>query len=596
MRFDNCFAVNSICTPSRATILTGKYSHLNGVPIFNRFDGSQPTVAKYLQAAGYYTGMIGKWHLGSDPTGFDYWTILPGQGVYFDPVFLDADGRRVIKGYVTDIITDLAIDFLKNRPKDKPFFLMCHHKAPHRPWEPDEKHRAMFADKHIPEPATLRDDYATRTDAIRECTQKVFDDLTRRDLKLVPPADLTGASSATSGSTSSRPRSRPSWTARSRQLTGDALNAWKYQRYMQDYLACVQSVDDNVGRLLDWLDQNGLRDNTVVIYTSDQGFFLGDHGLFDKRFMYEESIKMPFIVRWPGVIKPGTRAGGHGHQSRFRADLHGHRRAAGAGRHAGPQPGAAAQGPAPGGLAHELCTTATTTIPATTTPAPITASAPPTHKLIYFWKKDQWEMYDLVKDPDELHNLYQRPRAAGHRRPAEERALPPEERGQGRRPIRQRTAAARRRCATGRQAQAEAALRRVKSETRRPKAERRPKPEIRNHGPDCLSGRGSPVSVLARQTPPKPGRPTAAHSPIIASPFRASDFGLLSAFGLRISDFPAGFLSPASPPCPSPPIPAPSGTSPPTSARLHRSRNAAARPGPRRSGSPAHPPAHRPRR
>ena len=150
MRFDHCFAVNSICTPSRATILTGKYSHLNGVPVFNRFDGSQPTVAKYLQAAGYYTGMIGKWHLGSDPTGLRQLDILPGQGVYFDPQFLEPDGRRVIKGYVTDIITDLSIDFLKNRPKDKPFFLMCHHKAPHRPWEPDEKHRAMFAGKTYP--------------------------------------------------------------------------------------------------------------------------------------------------------------------------------------------------------------------------------------------------------------------------------------------------------------------------------------------------------------------------------------------------------------------------------------------------------------
>src|SRR5579859_5292772 len=168
MRFENCFCVNSICTPSRATILTGKYSHINGVPVFNRFDGSQPTVAKYLQAAGYYTGMIGKWHLGSDPTGFDYWKILPGQGAYFNPVFIDRDGRGSIQGYVSDIITDLAIDFLKNRPKDKPFFLMCHHKAPHRNWQPDDRHKAMFASRVIPEPATLRDDYTTRTDAIRE--------------------------------------------------------------------------------------------------------------------------------------------------------------------------------------------------------------------------------------------------------------------------------------------------------------------------------------------------------------------------------------------------------------------------------------------
>jgi arylsulfatase A-like enzyme len=289
IRFERCFCVNSICSPSRATIITGKYSHLNGVPTFNRFDGSQPTVAKYLQAAGYYTGMLGKWHLGSVPTGFDYWCVLPGQGVYFDPAFLTPEGRRVIKGYATDIITDLAIDFLKNRPKDKPFFLMCHHKAPHRPWDPDEKHRAMFANKQIPEPPTLHDDYSTRSDAIRECTQKVFYDLTRRDLKLTPPAELQGPE-------------RNQWLnvkpteveveidGKTQKLMGDALKAWKYQRYLQDYLACIQSIDDNVGRLLDWLDQTRLATNTVVIYTSDQGFFLGDHGLYDKRFMYEASL------------------------------------------------------------------------------------------------------------------------------------------------------------------------------------------------------------------------------------------------------------------------------------------------------------------
>jgi arylsulfatase A-like enzyme len=407
VRFQNCFCTNSICTPSRATILTGKYSHVNGVPVFNRFDGSQPTAAKHLQAAGYYTGMIGKWHLGSDPTGFDRWTILPGQGVYFDPAFLEPAGRRVVKGYVTDVITDLAIDYLQNRPKDKPFFLMCHHKAPHRPWEPDAKHKAMFANRMIPEPPTLFDDGATRTDAWRECRQKVFDDMTRRDLKLDPPADLAGPA-------------RNQWLGvkpteveierdgKKVVLTGEPLKRWKYQRYMQDYLACVQSIDDNVGRLLDWLDKNGLGENTVVIYTSDQGFFLGDHGLYDKRFMYEESLRMPFLVRWPGVIKPGTVETAMAINPDFAPtflDL------------AGVPPAADMQGrslvpllrgqrPAdwrtsmyyryyhdPGDhntRAHYGVRTAT-------------------HKLIYFWKKDQWEMYDLVKDPLEMHNLYQDP-------------------------------------------------------------------------------------------------------------------------------------------------------------------------------------------
>jgi arylsulfatase A-like enzyme len=407
VRFENCFCVNSICSPSRASIITGKYSHINGVPVFNRFDGSQPTVAKYLQAAGYHTGMIGKWHLGSDPTGFDDWTILPGQGVYFNPTFIEPTGRRVIKGYVTDIITDLAIDFLKNRPKDKPFFLMCHHKAPHRSWEPDEKHRAMFANRNIPQPETLHDDYATRTDAIRECTQKVFYDLTRLDLKLKPPPGLEG-------------KARNQWlnvkpteveietNGQKITLTGDALNAWKYQRYLQDYLACVQSVDDNVGRLLDWLDRSGLGTNTVVIYTSDQGFFLGDHGLFDKRFMYEASVRMPFLVRWPGVAKPGFVQSGMSINTDFAptfmdiaglpvpADMQGRTLVT------------LLKGAAPSDWRtsyyyryyHD---------PGDHNTRAHYGVRTTTHKLIYFWKKDQWEMYNLVKDPDELHNLYNDP-------------------------------------------------------------------------------------------------------------------------------------------------------------------------------------------
>jgi arylsulfatase A-like enzyme len=407
VRFENCFCVNSICSPSRATILTGKYSHLNGVPTFNRFDGSQPTVAKYLQKAGYHTGMIGKWHLGSDPTGFDEWTILPGQGVYFDPAFLDRDGRHVRKGYVTDIITDMAIQFLEHRPKDKPFFLMCHHKAPHRPWDPDEKHRAMFASRVIPEPSTLRDDYSTRTDAIRECHQKVFEDLTRRDLKLEPPADLQGPE-------------RNRWLevkptevetmvgGKMQTLKGDALNAWKYQRFLQDYLACVQSIDDSVGRLLDWLDRNGLATNTVVIYTSDQGFFLGDHGLYDKRFMYEASVRMPFIVRWPGVIKPGTTEDAMAINPDFAPTF---MELAGLPVPADMQ-GRSLEALLKGG--HPTDWRSSYYYRYYHDPGDHNTRAhygvrTETHKLIYFWKKDQWEMYDLVKDPDELHNLYDDP-------------------------------------------------------------------------------------------------------------------------------------------------------------------------------------------
>lgn len=283
MRLDNCFCTNSICAPSRATILTGKYNHLNGVrTLYENFDARQNHVAKILQENGYQTAMIGKWHLGhggnSDPTGFDYWNIFPGQGEYHDPIMYEMGEEKEYKGYATDIVTDLTIDWLDNIDREKPFFVMCHHKAPHRPWDPDEKYMHLYEDVDIPEPETFHDDYSTRVYAAHEAEMRIDTHLTKRDVKMDPPEGLSPSE----------------------------LKSWYYQRYIKDYLRCIASVDDNVGRLLDYLDEKGLTEDTIVIYTSDQGFFLGDHGWYDKRFMYEESLRMPFLIRYPRSIKPGT--------------------------------------------------------------------------------------------------------------------------------------------------------------------------------------------------------------------------------------------------------------------------------------------------
>lgn len=283
MRLDNVFCTNSICAPSRATILTGTYSHINGVTTLDTpFDSRMPTFASALQEAGYQTALFGKWHLGhgglADPRGFDEWAVVPGQGEYHDPVFIHPEGRRTHEGYVTDITTDMSLGWLDRRDQDRPFCLLVHHKAPHRPWVPDEKHMHLYVEGTIPEPPTLHDDYSNRSEAAAAATMRISEDLDEEDLKQPVPEGLTPEQEL----------------------------SWKYQRYMSDYLRCVASVDDNVGRILDYLDEHGLADNAVVVYTSDQGFYLGDHGWYDKRFMYEESLRMPLLVRFPSQVAAGS--------------------------------------------------------------------------------------------------------------------------------------------------------------------------------------------------------------------------------------------------------------------------------------------------
>jgi arylsulfatase A-like enzyme len=305
MLFENCFVTNSICGPCRAVVLTGKYSHLNGFyRNGNTFDGSQQTYPKLLQKAGYQTAVVGKWHLKSDPTGFDYWHVLIGQGPYYNPPMKTPEGTVKHIGYTTDIITDQALHFLKNeRDADKPFMLIYQHKAPHRNWQPGPKHLTMFDGEEIPEPDTLFDDYQGRGTAAKTQDMTIARTMNANDLKLRAPGNLTTEQLAV-WNKAYGPKNEAFEQA---NLEGDDLVRWKYQRYIKDYLRCVASVDDNVGRVLDYLDETGLAENTIVVYTSDQSFYLGEHGWFDKRFMYEESHRTPLMVRWPGKIKAGSR-------------------------------------------------------------------------------------------------------------------------------------------------------------------------------------------------------------------------------------------------------------------------------------------------
>ena len=329
MLFSNACVTNSICAPSRAVILTGKHSHLNGkIDNMAPFDTSQITFPQLFQDAGYQTAMFGKLHFGNNPKGVDQFKILPGQGSYINPKFITKEGDTTITGHVTDIITDLTLDWLQEeRNPDKPFLLFYLHKAPHRPWWPSPEKFKEFSQKTFPEPETLFDDYANRGTAAKTAEMNLLthmmyshDSKIRPELrdKMNPQPAVKEYKNSFYGPYG---RSTDAQLAQYDPVV-DSINnwfeahwpsmndqekmRWKYQRYMQDYLACISEVDDNVGRVLNYLDESGLDENTLVVYTSDQGFYLGEHGWFDKRFIYNESFKTPLLMRWPGEIAAGT--------------------------------------------------------------------------------------------------------------------------------------------------------------------------------------------------------------------------------------------------------------------------------------------------
>ena len=295
--FVNSFCANSLCSPSRASVLTGLHSHANGVMTLDKpISEGLWTYPRALRDAGYQTAVIGKWHLSSTVPEFADWTILPGQGKYMNPDFESPAGKVTTEGYATDVITDRSLAWLKNRDRSKPFFLAVHHKAAHRPFVPPPRYTTLLEGATVSEPDTLFDDYANRASPAHEQLMSI-----EKDMKL--PGDLK---------VSPKDAKDPAYAARNADFAklnpeGRALTQWKYQQYMKDYLRCVKGLDDSVGRILEALKSEGLEENTAVIYSSDQGFFNGEHGWFDKRWIYEESLHMPFIIRWPRVVKPGTR-------------------------------------------------------------------------------------------------------------------------------------------------------------------------------------------------------------------------------------------------------------------------------------------------
>ena len=409
MLMTRTFNTNSICGPSRASILTGKYSHVNGFFKNEKggdFDGSQVTFPKILQVAGYETAVIGKWHLGTTPTGFDYSKVMinwGGQGTYFNPVFLE-NGKDTIVERKRHSSAQVAHDALKwlekDRDKDKPFMLMYQFKAPHRPWQPAEEFKSLFTDGDLPHPANFNDDFNGR-EAAKDQWMEIENHMNRRDLKISPPEGLSRRELNDYYAFGNKGEF---WTPND-TLQGVELKNWKYQTYIKDYLRCVAGVDKAVGQMLDYLEASGLAENTVVIYTSDQGFYLGEHGWFDKRWMYEESFKMPFMISYPKLIKPKSKNNNLLLNIDFAPTLL---------ELAGVETPEAMQGTS---FVSQLTSNSDHVreavyyhyyeYPKWHMVQPHYGIRTKRFKLIHFYySMDEWELYDLDVDPNEINNLY----------------------------------------------------------------------------------------------------------------------------------------------------------------------------------------------
>ena len=407
-RMDAVYCTNSICGPSRASILTGKFSHVNG---FYKnvdggdFNGEQLTFPKVFQENGYQTAVIGKWHLGTTPTGFDYSKVLinwGGQGTYYNPQFCINGKDTVVENklHVTKAIENDCLDWLSNRDKTKPFMLLYQFKAPHRDWRPDSMYHELFTDFDFPLPETFNDDYEGRL-AASENMMEIGKHLNRRDMKQIPPSGLSRRDSLRWLAYGDKGQ----YWSPSDTLTGDALKYWKFQTYIKDYLRTVAGIDRAVGSVLDYLEENGLSENTIVVYTSDQGFYLGEHGWFDKRWMYEESFKMPFVIKNPGTIKAGTTSDamvmnvdfaptlldmagleipsemqGKSFKGAFDGDLKNQRKSVYYHYYEWP-------------IWHKV--------------QPHYGIRTDRYKLMHFYySMDEWELYDIKSDPNEMNNIY----------------------------------------------------------------------------------------------------------------------------------------------------------------------------------------------